>query len=259
MKRSALVFLILLAGIRPSLAQASPLYERIGKGPVIISVVDDLIDRVTHDHRINGFFRHTDRGVFRRHMIEFLEHATGGPQVYTGKPMAEAHAGLAIDDRAFDAFMDDLSRSLDQEHVAPDARQELLALLAPLRAQVIHPLELESLYTRLGGESVLHDVATRWVDLLVNDTRLGSHFLYADRARWTDQLDGYLTQVSGGPSREHGTALRTLRDSLAIDGTQFDAMVDDLGQVLRQQPVDPTLRQRLLDTVSGTRADVIRR
>ena len=48
--------------------------------------------------------------------------ASGGPQVYTGRPMRESHEHLKITPKEWEAFMDDLQQSLDRFNV-PSAEQ----------------------------------------------------------------------------------------------------------------------------------------
>jgi hemoglobin len=40
--------------------------------------------------------------------------AAGGPQKYTGRPMAESHAHLKITSQEWEAFLDDFQQALDK-------------------------------------------------------------------------------------------------------------------------------------------------
>ncbi|HXD83997.1 MAG TPA: group 1 truncated hemoglobin, partial [Rudaea sp.] len=61
----------------------------------------------------------------------------GGPCVYSGRSMEEAHSGLNLSNADFDAFVADLIAALDDVHVAKTGQQKLLALLAPMRPQIV--------------------------------------------------------------------------------------------------------------------------
>ena len=47
-------------------------------------------------------------------MTEMVCWATGGPQKYTGKSMAESHKDLKITSKEWEAFLDDFKQTLDK-------------------------------------------------------------------------------------------------------------------------------------------------
>lgn len=78
--------------------QDSPnLYERLGGVYSIATVVDDLIDRVMADPRLNANALVDDAhhkvppAGFKYLVTEMLCWAAGGPQKYTGKDMESSH------------------------------------------------------------------------------------------------------------------------------------------------------------------------
>ena len=75
-------------------APARPsLYDRLGGVHNIATVVDDLIDRVMADPRLNANPRVDDAhhrvsaAGFKYFVTELLCSAAGGPQTYSGRPM----------------------------------------------------------------------------------------------------------------------------------------------------------------------------
>ena len=78
------------------------LYERLGGVYAIAAVVDDFIDRVMDDPRLNAnpqvneAHHRVARAGFKYLVTEQVCAAAGGPQRYTGKSMADSHAHLAI-------------------------------------------------------------------------------------------------------------------------------------------------------------------
>src|SRR6058998_25865 len=105
----------------PMATQDSPnLYERLGGVYSIATVVDDLIDRVMADPRLNAnplvddAHHKVPPAGFKYLVTEMLCWAAGGPQKYTGKDMESSHRHLRITPGEWDAFMDD---------VGADARQ----------------------------------------------------------------------------------------------------------------------------------------
>src|SRR5438552_2795339 len=90
---------------RDSVTRASitttTLYERLGGGAAIRSVVDRFYQLVLADDELRPYFAGTDLTALRRHQALFVSQVTGGPAAYAGRDMAVAHAGLGIDDAAF--------------------------------------------------------------------------------------------------------------------------------------------------------------
>jgi hemoglobin len=117
-------------------AQAT-LYERLGGYPAISGVVDDFIKNVAADRRINGFFAHTDIPSFREKLVSFICVGTGGPCFYSGRDMRAAHAGMGVRNRDFNALVQDLGRTLNKFKVPGREQRELVAILAPMRRDIV--------------------------------------------------------------------------------------------------------------------------
>jgi hemoglobin len=134
----ALAALLLLSTIpRPAIAQDGSLYDRLGGQAAIEAVVDEFIFNVAMDDRINGFFVNTDISSFRQLLIDFICQGTGGPCVYTGRSMRDAHAGMGVTQADFNALVEDLVAALNTFNVPAAEQAELLGLLAPLQSQIV--------------------------------------------------------------------------------------------------------------------------
>src|SRR6266705_1679188 len=68
--------------------------------------------------------------------------ATGGPQKYTGKSMADSHAHLKITSKEWEAFLDDLQQTLDHFAVPSQAQSELKAIVNSTRSDIVTDPEL---------------------------------------------------------------------------------------------------------------------
>ncbi|MGZ4432753.1 MAG: group I truncated hemoglobin, partial [Trebonia sp.] len=96
------------------------MYERLGGIYSIATVIDDLIDRVMADDRLNANPRVDEAHHrvlppgFKYLVTEMVGEATGGPQRYTGRTMEDSHRDLRITGAEWDAFIDDLNQSLDK-------------------------------------------------------------------------------------------------------------------------------------------------
>src|SRR5256714_10118154 len=84
-------------------AQERPsLYDRLGGVYNIAPVIDDLIDRVMVDPRLNANPRvdeahhRVSAAGFKYFVTEMLCQAAGGPQRYSGRTMGDSHRHLMI-------------------------------------------------------------------------------------------------------------------------------------------------------------------
>jgi hemoglobin len=111
------------------------LYERLGGIYSIACVVDDLVDRVMTDPRLNAnpavneAHHKVPPPGFKYLVTEMVGWASGGPQKYTGRPMRESHKDLNITPKEWEAFMDDFQQSLDKFSVSPAEQAELKAIV----------------------------------------------------------------------------------------------------------------------------------
>ncbi len=111
------------------------LYERLGGIYSIAVVVDDLIDRVMADARLNAnpavdeAHHKVPPAGFKYLVTEMVGWASGGPQKYSGRPMRESHQHLNITPTEWEAFMDDVQQTLDKFNVPAAEQAELKAIV----------------------------------------------------------------------------------------------------------------------------------
>jgi len=124
------------------------LYDRLGGVYNIAPVVDDLIDRVMSDQRLNANPRvdeahhRVSAAGFKYFATEMLCQAAGGPQQYSGRSMGDSHRHLMITNQEWLAFMDDLQQTLQKFGVPHPEQDEVKAIVESTReAIVIAPLE----------------------------------------------------------------------------------------------------------------------
>jgi hemoglobin len=109
----------------------------------IATVIDDFIDRIMVDPRLNinprvdeAHHRVPPAG-FKYLVTEMVCWATGGPQKYTGRSMKESHQHLMITAVEWEAFLDDLQQTLDKFAVPQDEQAEIKAIVASTRADIV--------------------------------------------------------------------------------------------------------------------------
>jgi len=119
------------------------LYDRLGGVYSIAVVVDDLIDRVMADPRLNAnpavdeAHHKVPPAGFKYLVTEMVCWASGGPQRYTGRSMADSHRQLNITPAEWDAFMDDLRQSLDKFNVPAGEQAELRAIVQSTYGEIV--------------------------------------------------------------------------------------------------------------------------
>lgn len=125
----------------PSVAPS--LYDRLGGVYNIATVVDDFIDRIMVDPRLNknpavdeAHHRVSPPG-FKYLVTEMVCWAAGGPQQYSGRSMGDSHRHLGITEDEWVAFMDDLHQTLEVFGVPLQEVQELTAIVESTRDGIV--------------------------------------------------------------------------------------------------------------------------
>lgn len=119
------------------------LYERLGGVYAIAVVVDDFIDRIMIDPRLNAnplvdeAHHKVPPAGFKYLVTEMVCEATGGPQKYTGRNMADSHRHLKITAGEWDAFLDDFRQTLSKFQVPPREQSELFAIVDSTKADIV--------------------------------------------------------------------------------------------------------------------------
>jgi len=124
------------------------LYDRLGGIYNIATVVDDFIDRIMVDPRLNANPRVDEAhhrvapAGFKYLVTEMVGWASGGPQQYSGRSMEEMHKDLLITPQGWQAFLDDFQQTLDKFNVPQPEQAELFAIVESTReAIVIAPVQ----------------------------------------------------------------------------------------------------------------------
>jgi hemoglobin len=119
------------------------LYERLGGAYKIAILVDDFIDRILADPRLEANPRvkeatlRISKAGLKYLVTEMTCWATGGPQTYTGRSMGESHRHLLITEEEWRWFMDDFQQSLDLCGVHKPEQQALTAILESSKEAIV--------------------------------------------------------------------------------------------------------------------------
>ena len=121
------------------------LYERLGGVYAIAAVVDDFIDRIMEDSRLNAnpkvdeAHHRISKAGFKYLVTEQVCWAAGGPQRYTGRSMRDSHVHLEITEFEWQSFLDDLRQTFGKFEVPTAERAELLAIVESTKSDIVVP------------------------------------------------------------------------------------------------------------------------
>ena len=119
------------------------LYDRLGGVYNIAPVVDDLIDRVMSDPRLNANPRvdeahhRVSAAGFKYFVTELVCREAGGPQTYSGRSMGDSHRHLMITDEEWVSFMDDLQQTMDKFEVPQPEQDEVIAIVESTKEAIV--------------------------------------------------------------------------------------------------------------------------
>ena len=113
------------------------LFADLGGQDAITKIANDTTDNFLADDRIKASFADSDMDRFRRMLAEQFCQISGGPCVYTGHNMREAHKGLHLKNADFNAVVEDLQKALDKNSIPFATQNRLLARLAPMQHDIV--------------------------------------------------------------------------------------------------------------------------
>lgn len=119
------------------------LYARLGGVYSIASVVDALIERLyvndvlNANPKIDAARTAVPKAGLKYRVTSLVCQLTGGPEVYHGRSMADAHAHLNISEAEWDAMVADFVAVLNDFDVPEKEQNELLALVGPAKADIV--------------------------------------------------------------------------------------------------------------------------
>ena len=124
----------------PEDAGPKSLYDRLGGEKGIAAIVDSLLQNIAGDPQLKKIFAKTTGkrlDDFKKNLSDQLCEVAGGSCQYKGKDIKAAHASMKITEAQWDKFVGMLTAALNEQKVADNEQSELLALLAPMKDQIV--------------------------------------------------------------------------------------------------------------------------
>lgn len=121
----------------PAVAPAGSLYERLGGTAKVSAFVGVTIERTVADPALNRTFDKVNLQHVKDMLVLQICSVSGGGCTYTGDAMRDVHAGHKITNAEFAGLVEVLRDAMRAQDVPLPARNELLALLAPMKRDVV--------------------------------------------------------------------------------------------------------------------------
>ncbi|MGH7269581.1 MAG: group I truncated hemoglobin [Polyangiaceae bacterium] len=113
------------------------MYETIGGEDKVRAVIQSLYDKLFDDPIAGFLFDGKDKARIVLQQVAFTCHFLGGPQIYEGKSMPDAHARLPLLPGHFDRRHVLLARTLEEKNVPGDVQRVWLRIDEALRTSVL--------------------------------------------------------------------------------------------------------------------------
>jgi hemoglobin len=143
MKTTApLIAVTMLAGLtlgHPAFAEDT-LYKQLGGYDSIAAVTDAFLTKAGQDKMLKRFFVGHSSGSLvkiRQLIVDFICAKAGGPCVYTGRSMVEAHTGLKITNADWDESNKIFGVVLNDLKVDKDLQKKVVAFVGSLKGDIV--------------------------------------------------------------------------------------------------------------------------
>ena len=116
----------------------SSLYQDLGGMEGITDITNNFIYEIGFDENIVRHFQETNLDRFRDKFIEQVCEVSGGPCTYSGDTMLDVHTKMNVTEAEFNRTVDLLIAAMNRSGIPHRVQNQLLARLAPTRADIIY-------------------------------------------------------------------------------------------------------------------------
>ncbi|GJM04270.1 MAG: hypothetical protein DHS20C09_02610 [marine bacterium B5-7] len=117
---------------------ADTLYTELGGSEAVTKFVTKAVETLHADQRVAFLFEDTDEEETIIQISDLICFLSSGPCEYDGQDMDEVHSGMEITEAEFDIFVSIVIDAMEFADIAHSTRNKLLALLAPMREEIIN-------------------------------------------------------------------------------------------------------------------------
>lgn len=112
-------------------------YDELGGTATVKAAVSVFYHRVIADESLAPYFEGVDLDRLKAHQRAFLAAALGGPDLFAGRDLSSAHAGLTITPEAFETTVQHLAATLHDLSVPEEAIAAVRQRLESMRSSVV--------------------------------------------------------------------------------------------------------------------------
>lgn len=123
---------------QPAAVTDDSLYQALGGQAGIEGILENFINGMADTPAVGNHFAKSDLNRFFEKTTEHICHLSGGPCEYTGDTMARAHGGFGINESEFNQMVELFIDAMEQENIPYRTQNRLIAILAPLRGDIIY-------------------------------------------------------------------------------------------------------------------------
>ena len=131
---------MLLLALNQKINAQESLYKRLGGYDAIAAVTDDFIGRLATDKVLSRFFAASSddtKHKIRQHIVDLLCNVTGGPCIYMGRTMKDAHKGMKISESDWTITVRLLIESLNKFKVPQKEQDDFLAIVSSVKKDIV--------------------------------------------------------------------------------------------------------------------------
>ena len=127
-----------LSPAQTSAPRDDSLYQQLGGQPGLVKLMDNFMQRLLADARMNPFFKDVDQAHVKAQLVDQFCEVAGGPCRLNGPDMKKVHSGVDITRADFNALVEVLQQAMDAQGIAFGAQNRLLAKLAPMHRDIVN-------------------------------------------------------------------------------------------------------------------------
>lgn len=111
-------------------------YEKVG-APTVREVVDHFYAVALDDPDLKPYFDGVDLARLKRHMVMLLCSVLGGPEVYEGRDLADAHRDMGITGEHYEKVGGVLVATLRDHGADEEVVQHVVTVLTQVRGSIV--------------------------------------------------------------------------------------------------------------------------
>lgn len=133
-----LLLFVLATMLGCATTSSKSLYQQLGGHQKVTDIVDNFIAEIEFDSMMFESFKDSNIDRFREKLVQHVCVLTGGPCEYTGDSMEQVHHGMNISEGYFNHSVDLFIGAMDKAEVPHSVQNKVLAVLVPMRRQIIY-------------------------------------------------------------------------------------------------------------------------